>query len=406
MIFVAVPILLFLILFNIKFAKPKEFFEDVTSHKRTNAINGIFVVIIFLSHFGKCFTDFNVYDTAFYSLPIMFTQLIVVSFLFFSGFGLMESVKKKGQSYVKSIATKRFPKLLLEYASCVLLYVAVQACMGNYYSFGHILLSLIGWVGVGNAYWFIFATFVFYIFMFVSFSIFKDRKNYLFSVLGTTILTIVYIIAMKYILPQDPWNYNTLLCLPAGQFLSLYKDKIINWLKMKKGGVLLATIVVLLAIFIPLYIYCWNNVYDVYTFNILSVIFAFLFVTIGMKVCVYNKILDFLGKHTFWIFILQNLFFNIFSYVGLVGVSTYLYFFVCLASTILCAVLFRIAFSKLENLIWRPKKKLVLQTNSSVEQVENEKQEENVDIEKCNNVKNDNVVVTVSEKGNDAGDKK
>ena len=146
--------------------------------------------------------------------------------------------------------------------------------------------------------------------------------------------------------------------------------------------------------------------YDVYTFNILSVIFAFLFVTIGMKVCVYNKILDFLGKHTVWIFILQNLFFNIFSYVGLVGVSTYLYFFVCLASTILCAVLFRIAFSKLENLIWRPKKKLVLQTNSSVEQVENEKQEENIDIEKCDNVKNDNVVATVSEKGNDAEDKK
>ena len=158
---------------------------------------------------------------------------------------------------------------------------------------------------------------------------------------------------MSYICPNEPWNYNTLLCLPAGQFFSLYKDKIYAFLK-HRWWIFWLVFVVLLASFILLYIYCQNTIY---WFNLMGIIFVLLIIMFNMKVQVQNPVLDFLGKHTYWMFILQNLFFILYNWIGLGNVNRYLFFFVSLVSTIVLSVVMRILFTKFESLIWREKVK-------------------------------------------------
>ena len=227
MIFIGLGILLFLVLFGIKYAKPKTFFEDNMSPDKTSSMNGLFVMIVFFSHMKSYFVDMNVYDGAFYSLPIIFTQLIVVSFLFYSGYGMMESTKKKGFSYIRSIPQKRFPKLFIDFAIAIVLFIITNLCLGKTLDLKNTLLSFTGWTAIGNSNWYIFAILCFYIIMYLSFLICKNKSN-IWAVTVTTILSICFIIGISFV-KQGYW-YNTFLCLPFGMWFSLYKEKVLAYL--------------------------------------------------------------------------------------------------------------------------------------------------------------------------------
>ena len=71
-------------------------------------------------------------------------QLIVVYFLFFSGYGIMYSIVNKGPRYVDSILKNRFIKSLLHFDLIILLYLIVQFFLGHRFKIEIILQSLIG----------------------------------------------------------------------------------------------------------------------------------------------------------------------------------------------------------------------------------------------------------------------
>jgi len=62
-------------------------------------------MLIFLSHAEQYFKLDSAYDTAYAAVSEHMGQLVVVMFFFYSGYGMMESVKKKGSSYVSRIMT-------------------------------------------------------------------------------------------------------------------------------------------------------------------------------------------------------------------------------------------------------------------------------------------------------------
>ena len=74
---------------GLKAAKPGEFFDNYMSKENTTAINGIFVLLIFLSHAEGYVTSDGILDTAYLTFKDNMLQLIVVSFLFYSGYGIM-----------------------------------------------------------------------------------------------------------------------------------------------------------------------------------------------------------------------------------------------------------------------------------------------------------------------------
>ena len=101
---IAVILLIFLICLKIRFCRPSEFFVEYMSIDNTNTIKGIFVLLVFISHFSGYI---QISDPLYDVLQQKSGQLIVTCFLFYSGFGIHESLVRKGSKYVLSMPKKR-----------------------------------------------------------------------------------------------------------------------------------------------------------------------------------------------------------------------------------------------------------------------------------------------------------
>ena len=159
-------------------AKPcfKKLNKDYISREQTQCINGFFVLIVFLRHI-KGYIELGAFDRVFSKVDSWTGQLIVVPFLFFSGYGIMLSISKKGKPYVNSVMTKRFVKVWAHFALAVCLFVVVNLVLGKHHTPKKIILSLIGWDGIGNSNWYIFDTLVLYTLTFISFRPFIKKKK-------------------------------------------------------------------------------------------------------------------------------------------------------------------------------------------------------------------------------------
>ena len=80
--------------------------KDYLSKDNTKIINGIFVVIVFLSHFSTYITKTDITEQIILKIVGLFGQLMVTTFLFFSGYGLFESIKKK-ENYIDNFLKKK-----------------------------------------------------------------------------------------------------------------------------------------------------------------------------------------------------------------------------------------------------------------------------------------------------------
>ena len=79
------------------------YFSDYMNLENTNSIKGIFVWLIIFCHKS----GYGIKMKYLY-IKILgyFGQKVVSMFLFYSGFGIYESIKKKGKIYIKTIPRK------------------------------------------------------------------------------------------------------------------------------------------------------------------------------------------------------------------------------------------------------------------------------------------------------------
>ena len=76
---------------GVRFSK---YHEDYLSKDSTNAIKGIFAVVILYSHMrGYLDLSSGWYNTAYVRILKYIGQMMVAPFLFYSGYGIMESLK-------------------------------------------------------------------------------------------------------------------------------------------------------------------------------------------------------------------------------------------------------------------------------------------------------------------------
>ena len=116
-------------------------------------------------------------------------QMIVVMFMFYSGYGIGESVKRKGMGYIKSFPKNRVLKTLLHFDVAILIYFILSLILELNYPSGQVALAFIGWTSIGNSNWYIFAVIILYVITWIAFSIF--RKNKVAAAAGVTLLTVV-----------------------------------------------------------------------------------------------------------------------------------------------------------------------------------------------------------------------
>lgn len=333
-------------LYKVKIAPQglKGYHDDYLSIEKTNSIKGIFTLVVFFSHFNS-YIEYSALDN-YATFPFrLIRQGLVTMFLLYSGYGIMESIKKKGIPYVKSMPAKRIGQVLVRFDIAILCFLIMDLCIGREITVTQFLLSLIGWSSIGNSNWYIFTILLLYLITYISFIIFKDKRNYKISVYALLAIVIVYCAVFYIFQFQNEKSYlfyYTILCYPLGMLYSVYKENIEKFLKQRNLNYFI-TLVFVVVITAVTRFYC--NSAEIIEM-IYMLFFSLFILLISMKVSFDNKILRWIGNHLFEIYILQRIPMTVFAKLGL-NKSVYLYFPLCFAVTILISAIYKVCIDKL-----------------------------------------------------------
>lgn len=333
-------ILFIYLLINLRYRE-----EEVTSlsHYDTTIVNGIFVILIFMSHSTQYFV-LSAADKGYLAFQEFHNQWIVTTFLAFSGYGCMfKIIGEGGRLYIKEYPKKRFLKTLLNFDLAVLIYIVMNILVGDVYSKREIIGSFIGITSVGNSNWYMFAILVMYAFTYISAKLFYN--NYLKIVLAVFLGAFLYVILL-HIIGFPSWYQSTVLCYPFGMTLMLYQKKILHLFSKKK---VLCFFVILSAISIT-YKFRYNDL----IMNISSCFFVLFIVWMMCQMKIQNAFFEFIGKHAFSIYILQRIPMRIIfggSKSQFVGSQAYIRVIGCFVITVLIAIIFDLGVTKFDSIL-------------------------------------------------------
>lgn len=283
-------ILLMIIIANAEIAKPNNFNIEYSSISQTNVIKGIFVILVLLGHGNSYLNIDGVLDIPYKSLQLHLGQMIVSMFLFYSGFGIIKSIMKKKFGYIKTLPVKRFLIVLLNFDIAVVLFEIMNICLKIHFDWKTILLSFTGWVGIGNSNWYMFATFVLYILLFISFYFLKWFDKEISLYIGMVIFTILSIAFVYWEIKvgQPTWCYNTVILFALGGWFALFQEQI-EGIVMKNDYIYIVLGAVMAVIY---WISFKNRVYGIKAYSVWACLFTLAVVMITMKVSIKSTVLE------------------------------------------------------------------------------------------------------------------
>ena len=326
-------IILLLSLYGISFVK-SGFNQDYISKEQCNAIKGIFILIVFTRHIwpylSKFGYDFSAPgDSLFINIDRWMGQLLVVAFLFYSGFGVMESIKSKGEPYIDNMPRKRILNTLLNFDVAVLVFLVIDLILGINLKLNTTLLAFTGWTSIGNSNWYIFIILVCYFCTWIGFKLGKGWMAYF-------LLATAYIILFNT--KSNPVWYNTIFSFAAGLFYSRFKSQIEPFVHQWYWIVLPACILVFFSV------HTQNFAFYGLKDNLTSILFALSIVVVSMKIRVGNKALIWCGTKLFPLYIYQRIpmiFLSKFDGGAFISQHPFAYVWTCFLITIAIAFLYR-----------------------------------------------------------------
>lgn len=268
----------------------------------TDAVKGASLALVFVSHVLGYYAETGTELPAWVVSAVHCTlgplgQMIVVMFLFYSGYGVMCAIKAKGAPYVETMPRKRILTVWANFMVAVCVFFAAQQALSpsavNVRSF---VLALVGWESIGNSNWYIFDILVLYALTYVAFT---PRLSHGLSLALLCILCAAFAVALSH--HKEYWWYDTLAAYPFGAAFACYRSKIEKaaahhyWLLV--GCALL--------VFIATYPLAKNMPGIMH--NIRSVAFALAIVLATMKVPVRLSPLSWMGRNLFPLYIYQRL---------------------------------------------------------------------------------------------------
>ena len=330
--------ILVLMVWGVRFSKDG-FHEDYIGKNQCNSIKGVFILVVFLRHIHLYIVESGYgmskyMDVIFSTADKSIGQLLVVMFLLYSGYGIMESIKMKGTKYIDSMPKRRILTTLINFDIAVVIFIALNLIMGKPLDISNSMLSLTGWTSVGNSNWYIFAILLCYL---LSYVCFKFIRNHNAAITIMTILTILSVMVIAEL--KQSWWYNTMLCYPAGMAYSLYKDKVERiWRSHYLPCLSLVAVVFLVFYnFRPLRLYFLD-------YNLAAICFGLSVVLLTAKVSIRNKSLDWFGRNLFPLYIYQRLpMIALNEYLGnsFIACHPYIYVILCFIITIAITMAYR-----------------------------------------------------------------
>ena len=304
MIWLFLLFVLLLIVFSIKLEKN----DNYCSKDQCNVVKGVFILLVFFSHACQYIIkngyDFHLWGDSIVPVYKSFMgQLIVTMFLFYSGYGIAESITRKGKTYVNQMLAKRIFPVWINFCIAVFAFAIMNLILSINMEWKQFFLSLICWKSIGNSNWYIFIILLCYINAYVAFKLLYHCKySEVANRIGGFIVFIMCLIGMIILsyYKQSYW-YDTILCFPAGMLFSSYKEKIEPFIS--KNYYLF--LIVLLLSFILLKN---TNLYlHGFVKNIEAVVFSMIIVLMTMKIKIDSPALNWCGKNLFPFYIYQRI---------------------------------------------------------------------------------------------------
>ena len=278
------------------------FYDDYMDLDNTNAIKGLFVWMIFFRHFSQYLKYYSIKNKKSILIDNSFKQNIVSLFLFYSGYGIFESFKKKGNKYIKTLPIKSLI-LLIKFEIILFIFLCNNILLGIKTTLINYLQAFILRKSIGNSYWFSFTIITLYIHSFFSFFLIKKEK---FGFLGILLITFICFLHIhfvyKYYHPNEIISVDTIICFVLGFYYSFFKayiDKII----MNSDIIYFGIISILILNYYKFYIFNSQNIYNILLKN---GIFTLIGILITMKVRFKNNFLFLLNNHSYSIYLLQK----------------------------------------------------------------------------------------------------
>lgn len=308
--------------------------EGYLSKESTDAVRGVFILLIFASHFAQHVDRYTLpMDLAYWRLRIALGQAVVTCFFLYSGYGVALSADKKGQDYVRTMPARRILPTLLVYDCSMLLCAITLLGEGERFTLGYFVRSLIAWERIGNDNWYIFVITALYT---ITWLVLRKRPVRREAVMAITTCCVGLMLAL--ICAGRSW-YNTLLCYPLGMWYYLYKEKIDVFLGRRSLNYFAAA-----ACAAALYI-GFHKLWEVnlLCYVITMMLFALCVVLFTMKFEIKNPVLIYCGQHLQGLFLLHRIpmivlqkYFD----TGSESPARYLYFALCVALTFLLEAVF------------------------------------------------------------------
>lgn len=289
--------------------------ESALELKQTNTVKGIFILLVFLSHIRPYILQsghvFNKVDEMTFGL-LDIGQNVVIMFLFYSGYGMHQQIKKRGEQYIKRIPLHRIGSTLLNFDVAVLAFFVLALLQKTPLSTCRTLLAFSGWESLGNSNWYIFDILVLYSLVWLTH--FTVVKQTLLQWLTFSALILLFTITM-FMTKPDYWS-DTILCFWGGYSLSCFKERIQSYFE-RHWGAMLALCIISFGFFHCCLLGCWHLHHGGFTpawmklpwlwLNLKHLSVAFGIILLTIRVGCKSKPLEWCGQHLFPIYIYQRL---------------------------------------------------------------------------------------------------
>jgi len=331
------PVLYLLMVFGgSKVTKKGEFVETPWSRQQSLMLQAIGCVGVVLHHVTQEITGYGVIDKGpiaiFSSIGILFTSI----FFFFSGYGLVVSVRTK-ETYLKTFLWKRMPTILIPFWTANIISVLVRIFyMQIPMKTADIIKCVLGWILINGNGWYIVEIFFLYLAFFLIFKLCKNQKVALVLLSVASLVPIMIGLNSGHDTStlgnhwfKGEWWYNSTIVFVMGIWVAYFKNPIITFAKKYYSALLITTAVLLVVMYVieekvrmvygyysitPIGQSIRNEVITLYVQMALCLIFTWLVLLISLKITLGNRLLKRISIISMELFLLHGIFLkNIFS---------------------------------------------------------------------------------------------
>ena len=354
MIDVVILILFLLLFYKSKLFNPikKSFNDEYLSIDTSNALKGIFSIIVILHHLSQK-VDIN--TTLFIRLKFIGFFAVAI-FFFLSGYGLQKQLINK-EGYNKKFLLKRLPSVLFPYILYTFIYYIMYYILGTKFSFSDIFTSIYHGNPIVDYSWYIISILLFYIFYSLLIKVFK--KEYLLICIGCLVYNYLYIKLCIKLDFGNYWYFCTHL-ITIGVLLATYEKYIINFIKKFYLIIFPITLIIFILLFnklsnILIYYIPMDKNQLLILIMLNALFFVILVLLILLKLKIGNKLTINLGKMSLELYLTQGILMNILRSKFITIDNNILYMIYTFIGTIIIAFII----NKLDKFILKKYKKMI-----------------------------------------------